>query len=166
MPRQDGSLLKATRDHTGGDPISADSWVSQQSLRESEELSAAPLTDTMSDRKASLYHESASRQHNHRYIEHANEPTEPACLCSEPAESPCSTIIESCSQTESCVTSPSPLPWSPLGRHPLESRCAPLNILQAYTQGMSTKFCDLQSRHVQCGPPQWWSCERKLLPGC
>ena len=149
MSRQNGGHLKAMQDHTDGNTVSADSWVVQQSRLESGEMSAAPMTDTPSDRNASLYHGSASRQHNYRYSEHTSESAEPACFSSEPAESPCSTIIESCSLTESCVTSPSTLPWSPLGRHPLESRCALVNIPQAYTQGMSAESCSLQCGQIR-----------------
>ena len=121
------SACKAEGDIADGNVIAKNDVTLCQGLRESEETSTASLTVETSARNVFLQHVSAIRQHNYRYGEGADSFNE---LCSSPnVESHCSTVIESCSLTESSLTSPSPFPWSPLGRHPAESRCARLRLL-------------------------------------
>ena len=155
MDHHSGSS-KSIQDYINGVTILAECGVSHPSLRKSEEMSTAPLTLDTSVRDGSPYRLSDSRQHNYRYSEHADEHADTTCLSpTEPAESQCSTVIESCSLTDSCLTSPSPLPWSPLGKHPLESRCAPVNMLllkmEPYNFRMvSAASCSVQAAHKQC----------------
>lgn len=84
------------------------------------------------DIESGLYdHEAISRQHNCRYSSTAvpektaerNKTAEIGNIAdAEEAKSPTSTVIESCSPTNSSLADLSPQPWSPLGQHPGESR--------------------------------------------
>ena len=129
MPDQSGTL-NAAANHIGSIPIPNERGISHGNLSESGKLSTAPFALDVDIRNGSIHYGSVSRQHNHRYSKHADERAEAAfTLPAEPAESQCSTIIESGSLTGSCLTSPSQLPWSPLGHHPLESRCASMDTV-------------------------------------
>ena len=84
-----------------------------------EQLSAPATSLDVEIGRGTQQQTPSSRNHNHRYSQYPD----PHCSAIlERRHSSSSTLIESCSLTESSLASRSPLPWSPLGRHPHETR--------------------------------------------